>query len=420
MTMMLVMTLAGICGGLLLWGVLQPGRIYEFPFLTGATMAGWVLPQLVGLTHNVFLPPGALSKTVFMTILCAGACFFGYIWQSRRRFVFDFNLDEDKLLHVAIILTAFGGFFYIALSRLPEEQLELTQFTGASVAYLFFADVLSYGFAIALLLYCRRGSRVALALALFASSFYLERIVFAGRRGDVVQLVLMLMLALWFQRSRLVPISVMLVALIGGSLVFNSIDQYRAIALSKENRDWSRLANIDFVQNLESLTREGGEEMTDAVYKIAATDAEQNFDFGLFNWNMLIFNYVPAQLVGQNLKSLLMVDLPDDASNRFGYSGNVGATATGMSDAFSSFWYFGAMKFFLIAFLMAIVYRSAVAGNITAQICYMVILPDSLHAITHHTQWFFSPWVHMCIFLLPALLYARSSGSRLRPVAIRR
>jgi hypothetical protein len=416
-TPVLIPALTVLCLALLVWGTTKPGRVYEFPFLTGAVMAGWVLPQIFGLAGNAFLPVDALAKTVLFMILCIGACYFGYVWQSKRKFPLDFHYDQAALLRVCAGLTLFGGSFYFAVSRLPEEQLAMTQFSGLSVAYLFFADVLAYGFAIALLLFFRDRSRLALALALFASSFYLERIVFGGRRGDVVQVVLMVLLAIWFQRGKVMPIPLMIVAMLGGSLVFNSIDQYRAIATSKDGQDWKKITQIDFLGNLKQLSAHGGEEMTNVVYNIAAKDAEMDLDFGAFNWNMLVFNYVPAQIVGQDFKAFLMFDIGDAAADRYGYEANVGATATGFSDAFASFWYFGFMKFFLIAYLIAIVYRSAVRGNFTAQICYMVILPDALHAVTHHTQWFFSPWLHMAIFLLPALLVARASPGA--PVRLR-
>jgi hypothetical protein len=37
----------------------------------------------------------------------------------------------------------------------------------------------------------------------------------------------------------------------------------------------------------------------------------------------------------------------------------------------------------------------------------MVMAPNALHTITHHTQWFFSPWVHLILFLYPVLYFAR-------------
>lgn len=407
MNTLLVVMLAVMCGLLLLWGAVRRERIYEFPFLAAAVFAGWILPQAFGLIEDPFLPPEGLEMALIMTTLCLGASCLGYAWEAPAAFWPRWEFDMSKLLIGSALLTLVGGSFYFALSRLPAEQISATQFEGTPVAFLFFADNLSYGFALALIVYFRTNSRLALAIALAGSSFYLERIIFAGRRGDVVQIVLMVLFAAWFQRRKMVPIPIMIAGLVVGALVFNNIDQYRAIVLDNEGRDWSKISEIDYVGGVETLAKEGGEELKAAVYSIAATNAEMAFDFGLFHWNTLVFNYVPAQIVGQGLKDFLTVDLPQPALTTFGYSANVGATVTGMSDAFGSFWYFGAIKFFVIGWMMAIMFRAARAGDITGQIFYMVMAPNALHTITHHTQWFFSPWVHLILFLYPVLYFAR-------------
>ena len=412
MALLLTGLLTLVCCGLLLWGTVRRERIYEFPFLAGAVVAGWILPQAIGLIGDPFLPADGLEMALVMTILCAGMCYLGYVWKAPGPFWPQWDFDMGRLEKGAAALTLFGGGFYVALSRLPEEQITATQYEGTPVAFLFFADTLAYGFAISLLIFSRTSSRLALMLALIGSSFYLERIIFSGRRGDVVQLVLMVLLAAWFQRKKTIPLPAMIGALLLGALEFNNIDQYRAMVLSNSDRDWAKVSEIDYLGGMETLAKEGGEEFKNAVYNIAATQAATSYDFGIFHWNMLVFNYVPAQLVGQDLKEALTLDMPQPALSNFGYAANVGATETGMSDAFGSFWFFGALKFFFIAAVMGIIFRAASSGDIVAQIFYMVMAPNALHAITHHTQWFLSPWVHMIIFLYPVLYYARVAGQQ--------
>jgi hypothetical protein len=76
-------------------------------------------------------------------------------------------------------------------------------------------------------------------------------------------------------------------------------------------------------------------------------------------------------------------------------------------DSFGSFWYLGCIKFFLIAAAMRKIYEAAIRESIVAQVFYMLILTPSLHTITHHTQWFISPWIHIGFFLVPALYLSR-------------
>jgi hypothetical protein len=78
-----------------------------------------------------------------------------------------------------------------------------------------------------------------------------------------------------------------------------------------------------------------------------------------------------------------------------------------MADAFGSFWYFGAIKFFLVAVLLRRYYRSAMLGSVPAQLFYMLLLTPGMLSITHYTQSILSAWVHLAIFLIPVLMWAR-------------
>src|SRR5262249_17269603 len=58
-------------------------------------------------------------------------------------------------------------------------------------------------------------------------------------------------------------------------------------------------------------------------------------------------------------------------------------------------------------FVLQKLWLAAQDGNLTAQLLYMLMPVWALEAITHTTQYFLNPWVHMAAFLLPALLLAR-------------
>src|SRR5271155_3192577 len=159
MTNTLLLIFAVVCAGLLVWGMREKGRIYEFPFLAGATWTGFVLLQLIGLRHNEDLPENALNRTIIMAILCAAMCWLGYQWSCRPLRRFNWPLDDDKLLWGSAVLTLAGAWFFYKISRLSEDLTEISQWTGLPVAYLFFASVLSYGFALAALVWARQKSR---------------------------------------------------------------------------------------------------------------------------------------------------------------------------------------------------------------------------------------------------------------------
>jgi hypothetical protein len=403
----LLIVFAVVCAFLLLQGMLRRGGIYEYPFLAGAVFTGFVLPQLIGLSNDRFLPPGGLEATLIMAILAAMSCWLGMKMATPPRQALAWNYSDARLVMVSAGLSLLGGYFYYAISQLPTELTENTQWTGLPVAYLFFARLLTYGFALAVLMFARNGSRMALAVALFGAMFYFDRIVIGGRRQETGEFIMIILLAWWFQRNRCVPRPLMLGALVAGVLLVNSIGDYRSVSADKAGPNWGSISNIDFVGNLEHLADHGGPELTNAVYVVSAVMRTTEFDLGVIHWNALVFSYVPAQLVGSTIKNALYLPVASPVYEEYFYEPEMGTTFTGLSDAFQSFWYFGFVKFILIAFIMQKLWWAARAGSLTAQLLYMLLPIQALEAITHSTHAFVAPWVHIAVFLLPALVLAR-------------
>lgn len=408
----LVIMFAVACLLLIAQGLFTRDGIYQYPFLAGCVFAGFILPQVVGLAHDQFMPPGAFEATLVLAILSAAMCWLGAWTAHRPLLAFDWDYDEHYLLIASAALSAIGGYFYYSLSRLPPEMLENTQWTGLPVAYLFFARVLTYGFALAVLLYARNGSRLALAVAAYGGLFYLDRIVFNGRRQDLVEFLIILLLAFWFQRGWRLPRSIMLVGMCAGGLLINSIGDYRSLSMGQSGPQWDRIANIDFFGNFSQIAEQGGAEVRNAAYSIAAVSRNMEYDFGLSHWNALVFAYVPAQLVGSSIKESLLIALPEPSQDEFFYKPAIGSTWTGLSDAFQSFWYFGCLKFFLIAYFMQKFWLAARGGNLTAQLAYMLVPVYAMEAITHTTQRFLDPWPHLAVFFLPVLLLSRRRAKK--------
>lgn len=396
---------AVITVAMLLSAMTRPGKIYEFPFLAAAITFAFILPQLPGLAADRFLPAGSYAKAIAFTGLCLAMCQIGW-WACRRPMpILDWTFDERRLLIAAGVLSLIGASFYIQLSRLPRDVTVGTTISGLPVVYLFFSRMLTYGLALGLICLARRPSAVAWIIVLGGSLLYLDRIIITGKRGEAMEFLMLVALALWFHRGWAAPRFLMLTGLVAGTLLLGSTHDYRELTRSEGIPDVLSLSQIDIVENFEEILERGGPEMHNAVLRIAATDRSRDFDYGVFHWNMLVYTFVPAQVVGPVLKSALMIEM-DQRYDRE-YDPLLGSTETGMADAFSSFWYFGALKFFLIAFTMRAIYRAAVAGSTGAEIVYLLSVVPAMHTLSHFTQWIVSAWVQLAIFLLPALLYAR-------------
>jgi hypothetical protein len=410
LTTFLFLLFGGVCVAMVGWGLAAPARIYTYPFLAAATFLAFVVIPMLGLRNDIEIQADALNRALFMGSLCASMIWVGHCFVSSRseRPLMRFDLDR---LHVgATALVVIGGIFFFMISRLPEAETMSRAWSGRPVAYLFFANTLKYGFAIAVLLFATHKTRWSLVLVCVASVFILERVIVWGRRGVTAEFVLIFLLGFWFIRGIAIPRVLMLALVVGASVALWSAGDYRSASLVDRQLTRERLTSIPFKENFARVLQSGSSETRNSVMMIDATMQLGAYDYGRFHWNGLVFNYVPAQWFGEEFKASLQFDIPDVALAYFTYVPHTGTTNIGITDAYRSFGYLGCVKFLLIALAMRWLYARAMSGDFAMQVCYMLILTPGLHAITHSTQSFLSPWVHMAIFLAPVLIWARTTA----------
>ncbi|MCX2698798.1 hypothetical protein [Ochrobactrum chromiisoli] len=389
-----------LAGGLLF----KAERMYQFPFLAGVMTFGFLLPQIPALMYDPFLPSGAYAKTMLMGILSLLMLALGWRMTNRPIGVLRMSFSERRLIWAAVLLSAFGAVFYFLLSRLPGDISIGMQMTGMPVVYLFFAQLMPYGLAIALLCFARRPSWLALTIIIFDLIFYLDRILVTGKRAEAIQLLLMILLPFWFYHRLVVPRILMALGILAGTFLMTSMGDYRQITRAASGFVLDDIMQIDYAANFTETLERGGLEMRNAVQRIDEIDRRLEFDYGKFHWNRVIFTFVPAQLVGAKLKEALQFDTPKPSRD---YNPLTGTTETGLVDAFASFWYFGAFKFLLLAWGMRRLWETAMAGEMLGQLIYMLSIVPAMHAISHQTDWVIPVWIHMAIFLIPVLWLCR-------------
>ncbi|KAA0699034.1 hypothetical protein DTW90_06160 [Neorhizobium sp. P12A] len=390
---------------LVVYNLLVRGRYFHFSFLAAAIFVVFVTPQMPGIINSRFIGEDAVVKTLFFSILCLAMCVIGWGWGMRGQSIRDLRFSESRLLAGAAVLSLSGAYFFYQFDHLPDEERLRGILTGAAVSYLFFAKLLAYGFAIAVLCYARRPSYLALSIILFDTMFYLERIVIAGRRGDAAEFCLIIGLAYWFQRRWAVPRYAVVASLMFAVIAMIGAGQYRDATFNNGTTNWSAVLDIDLKENWNQLIAQGGAEMTNAVTAINNIDEHKGFDYGIEHWNSIVFAFVPAQLVGTPFKKSLAIPVP--SVFQLGYETSVGSTSTGMTDAFASFWYFGCVKFLIIAWIMGWIYAAAMRGNTAMQLVYMMSVVPSMLTITHFTNEIVIAWIHLAAFMFPALYFAR-------------
>lgn len=399
-------TLIGLCVFMLGQGFVHREKAYGFPFLAAGMFLTFVLPQIPGLINDRFVSEEFLARAVLFSASCLALAGAGWAAGMRTRGLPDFAFHEGRLLKGAAALSLVGAYFFYKFGTLPDEQRLRGFLTGAAVAYLFFAKLLTYGLAIAVLCFARRPSRLAAAIILFDALFYAERVVIAGRRSDFAELMMIFALAFWFQRGWRLPRAALAAGLAMAIVGLLGAGEYRQATYYSEKSDWEAVTRIDLAANWERLQSEGGPEMRNLVYAVGYMSRQPRLDFGTSTWNTLVAAYVPAQLVGQGFKRSLM--FTEKSIFPTGYEGLPGSTSTGMLDVFGSFWYFGGLKFFLIAALLGALYAAAVGGNTGAQLFYILSAMPSMLVVTHFTDEIVIAWVHISAFLLPVLMWSRA------------
>ncbi len=421
MTVFLFFMLTFLALAIIGYGLRKRERTIQFPFLFAVVFLGWLLPQLVGLINIPYLPRGGLDKTLFMAILCLSAAWCGYSLNRQPAKLFWWRFKRQRLLLGSLFFSLVGGLLYYQVDSLSSGATAEFggQWSGIITIYIFFSKLLSVGMVIALLLHLNNPSWVTFSIILFDLLFYLDHIIIKGRRAAMVELVMMLIMAIWFRYRWAPPRWAMITGIILGILVVNSIGDYRQTMLKNETHTWSgagisKVLEIDFLGNIQRLINgETNYSLVIAVMNIEATDRQMKFDYGLSHWNRLVQRYVPKQLVGNDLKDALMLDfinvkpVSKQAYSEFGYESMIGSTPTGLSDAFQSFWYFGFINFLLIGLIMSRWYKAAIRGNFSAQIIVILSITTSLHSITHSTHWFFIYFIQLAVFLIPLLMLAR-------------
>lgn len=401
------------------------GLFYQFPFWAGAIALGWFFPQAVSGYLNIEgFPENAYIDGMVFATLCSAALWTGYSLAlqrvPQRPSWLDARFDMNRLFMAGAVLCVFGFFFQWKLSSLPEEVLSETRWSGAAVKYLFFASVFKIGFLTLWLMYLSQPKLVVPRLLIFiipCLTMLFSTAVLYGRRAEMMNLVAYLFVSLWFARRKSIPRWIIITGLVVGLVLINSIGTYRAIMKNKEASLTQRLteaAQTDYLKEAEKKPKESSIEFKNYIFSRQLYAEQSLYDFGCSHWNKLVFNYVPAQIVGREVKDSLMLDYLGDKSPKqlvrelYGHRFMTGSTWTGYADAFGSFGWFGFIKFLAIGGIMGTLYRYGMYGGILGQLLYVYTLGTAMHAITHGThQILFSVWVYFFALGYPALRWAQ-------------
>lgn len=402
--------LAAICFSLFGWGLIRLERIYQFPFFMGGIFISFILPQAIALVNNPSpVSQQALERVLFMSCLCAAMCWFGYQLPPNRNFIqkLDVAIDPKKLFRGGIIFVVIGYIASFLIFQLPEAVRENTQWTGIITIYVFFSGLIYPGFAIILLSTLRHPTPSKIILTICAAAIPLQTIILYGRREPTATFILTIGLSLYFIRRyvppRWIAVSFVFLALFAIPLTAS----YRTIA---KTGDWNHLLQLRPVENLQSFVEQGEFlELRNAALLMDAAVQTRQYGYGTEYWNTIVFRFIPAQLVGKDLKKSLQIELAKyDLQSLYGYKIPTGLTITGIGDAFTQFDYLGCLFFLFLAYLFKNLWISAIyKDSLTSQVFYISLFAPAIISVTHGTVRFVPDFIFNFIFIGFIMMYSR-------------
>jgi hypothetical protein len=202
------------------------------------------------------------------------------------------------------------------------------------------------------------------------------------------------------------PRSAIVAVILMAMLIIPATADYRAKA--KEDGAWAALQALDLQKSFVDYFNEDGTflELGVAAHVIDAYSFAGDYQYGAGYWDQMVFRYIPAQIVGAEVKKGMM--LSKSIPYRNGYKMPIGLTLTGIGDSFAQFGYLGCVFFFFLGGFFRTLWRASLnSQSILVQILYIICVVQALLSVTHSTINFIPGVFFNYLFLWFAAKYAR-------------
>ena len=418
--------------------------IFQFPFLFAASFLFSLIPQTVSFVFfSERLPPAVaedygVELALLMCILCFLAGWLGY----RRPLVQSSTvrkplpvLSHEKMFYAGVALYAIAFYGMWSLAQLAGGFK--TQFmggghyaltwSGAPVIYAYLIKLMYPALMLCVLSAMHRGSLYKWSIIALFLLYPLATTVFLGRRSGTFYLAVTVAMCLWFQKRVAVPrlLAVAGCLLVGALIIL--MPEYRG-NVNKTGNVRESVESVEVREAINNYLRgERGEGFENFVLGAGARLHSGSFSFGLGFWNALIEDLVPAQLVGADLKKLIMpTGAASDAElfpERYGTSPERGSVDTGPYSVYSQFFLFGCVFYYFMArAYRRLWWHAEEKGNLQAQIWYtatVILIPVS---VINSCMVASAALVYSALFLVPitALIRETTIKRRARPASARK
>jgi len=385
---------------ILLAGFLRPNGYMQLPCMTSAVFLGWVIPQIWSIRnfyHGSY--DGYLATLHIFCLICLCATAWGWrIGQNSvgRAVTPPQSVSDGAMTKICIAITALSVILSLAIGTRALEERASATWSGPLTIMYFFSSLKVISLFLSLYLTLKLRRPTVFALLAVNLLLYVPVIFLAFRRRGMLEFFVCVVLAFWFARRTILPRLFIAIAMVVGMLLVFAVGELRQLSLVEgSERTWvavSDLSEVKFLEATPFVNEMNSPELNNAFNIVRFSHDYHIHTFGATSWNRVVFQWVPAQIVGATTKRALMIDtnVPQNIAAIYNEDYRVGAAVTAMGEAYLEFWFFGATFFFATAFMMGRWWRQSHQGNRVAMMLYASGLPVAVLMPTAYAIYFFN------------------------------
>ena len=369
----------------------KPMGIFSPVYVIAFMSLGQILPQL---TTIYYLPhvynPSILYNLLITMISCNLAFMIGY---ERK-----VTLKSNKILDIKsswikplIILFAPGSLIFDLIMSASHAGIKTA--TDGVIAFQF--QALGYISLILTLMYLRENKLTlwlvgCLILSTLPILHYAFGIYGSRLSTFTVALLYAYLLAIKFPNRYNLIKKIFTIFFIVGCIGSLSISEIRT-NMGKDSQN--SISDINFIKNIKksftggSYNERAGMDLGNAALGIDYCFQKNEYNYGSFIWNGFVFNYIPKRLVGENIKTSLII--PFEADKYIQALTNGITCTTGYYDAFSAFSWFGFFVFYFLARIFAWIRKRGSYSTLYMTL-FFYMLANSTVGVTHGLQLIFA------------------------------
>ena len=367
-------------------------NILRLDVASGMMIAAWLLPQAYALRGDPFSWYFDLTFTYGYIFLCITLLALGSLIGRRlseRRLVSEGFAQQDiplefydpkRLAIAALAMTGLGGAAFTLMARDAQNFGIQDQWSGVITLYYLLSQFMIFGGTLGILVYMQYKEKWGLVAYLAMILVAVPIVLLFVRRSVFFQIGTVTLGAFMLNKGVRLPRVPLALGLAISVFILNGAGPIRQHIFYEGGTIISAFSEGVIFQDIFSGEQFFSAELKSAISDIEITRATNHFKPFVMVWNHAVSQYVPGFLVGDELKSsLLMAD-----ENRSVYQSYFaeGATRTGFAEAFSGYWYFGLLLYLAIGIIFGRLWILTHKRDIKAQLIYLIFLLYSLLTIT--------------------------------------